>query len=174
MTTATTTMPTTKTRVGVTSARDLKLGEELAPKLSLYTSITPANAPMAIATCRFSVCGFRKGTHNGPAPRDSRDRPQWGQGRWFRTDLTTFGDLPSVHFNHRFGDRATTDKRGRTAHRGLVGRVAWSDNYNGMNDILGAFGLDVRSVLDYYGNPGPDGRLDVSLPTIIRDMTDFA
>lgn len=171
MLTATKTRQRTK-RVGVTNAADLKLGEKLAARLTLYTSVTATNAPMAIATCRFSVCGWRKGTHNGPAPRNNKAHPK--SGRWFRTDLTTYGDLPSVNFSHAAGDRANTDRRGRTAHRGLAGRVAWSDRRDGANDILGAFGLDMYRVLVHYGNPGPDARLDVTLPQIIRDMTKLA
>lgn len=160
-------------RAGVTNTRDLALGERFGPRLVLYTNISAANAPLAFATCRFSICGWRKGTHDGDAPRATVKMPHIGHGRWFRTDLTTFGDLPSENFKHVLGDRETTDKRGRRAHRGLVGRVAWSDRCAGMNDILGAFSLTTNDVLSHYGNVAEEGRLDLTLAQIIREMTDF-
>jgi hypothetical protein len=148
--------PTRTKRAGKTTSADLKLGEKLAPRIALYTGINRGNASIAFATCRISICGWCVGTHDGTAPRNTIKCFK-GKGRWFRTDLTTFGDLPSENF---------------TRHKN--GRVAWSDNVRGLNDILGIFNLSTSQIIDRYGDVEDFDRLDVTLAQIVRDMTNFA
>ncbi len=143
-------------RAGKTTVADLKLGEKLAPRMALYSGISKSNAPIAFATCRIRICGWRIGTHNGVALRNTVERFK-GKGRWFRTDLTTFGDLPSENF---------------CRHKN--GRVAWSDNFRGLNDILGIFKLTTEDVIAQYGDVDDFDRLDVTLTQVVRDMTNFA
>lgn len=136
----------------VRSIRHFEFADTIAWRLE---SILPAVAcSCAAATCRIQLMGFRKGTHNGPAPRDTRDQPFYGQGRWVRTSLHTFGNNPGG-----------STSRFRTA---LTGKWSFADSFEGADTILACFGLTMRDVIDHFGNVGDDDRIEWDLIDIIE------
>jgi len=91
----------------------------------------------AAATCIVQFMGWRKGNHNGQSPRDTRDKPFRGRGRWAHISLATYGQLPPNPEGWRKGK---TD-RARYIH---------ADNFYAVEQILGCFGITCQEVIDHW------------------------
>ena len=114
----------------------------------------------AAATCRIQFMGWRKGNHNGQAPRNTRDKPFWGKGRWAHISLATYGQLPPQPERWRKG---TTD-RARYIH---------ADNFQAVEQILGCYGITCQEVIDYWTSGqdlGEDDQITLSLCEIVNTL----
>lgn len=108
----------------------------------------------AAATCSIHVMGWRKGIHNGNAPRDTRPKPFRGKGRWVHTRMQTLG-APVRNF-------------GMT---GPNAKWSYADNFAAANEVLECFdGITINEVLDYYGGVDAHDRLDLALVDIVTAL----
>lgn len=120
----------------------------------VLTELPPSVRESAAATCRFQIMGWNKGNHDGSAPRNEGEPlPFVGSGRWVYTRMQSYGHCPN-RFN-RCGPRSTWTE---------------SNSFEGADEILSAFGLTMKQVLDFYGDVPADGRLQFDLVQIISDM----
>jgi len=92
---------------------------------------------------------------NGQALRSAHSIRKFksGKGRWVHTRLDTKGTIPTTNF------------RGRPR-----GRFVWADSFDGANDILECFGLEIGQVLDHFGNVDDLERMIFDLPTIVKAL----
>ena len=138
--------------VGKRTKRHFDFGERFG---ILVRNLMPIHAaPCALATCRIHIMGWRKGNHDGDAPRDSRNEPFRGQGRWVHTRMKTLA--ANVNNFVKKGPRA---------------RWSYADNFDAADTLLACFGgITVQEILDHYGNVGPDDRLELDLVEIVETL----
>ncbi len=113
----------------------------------------------AAATCHFDVMGWRKGNHDGDAPRN--DEPHAMSGRWVHTSLATYRAMPGL--NPGLWRSGTTD-RAKYIH---------ADNFEAADQILGCFGLTMEQVIDWATDGSgiqPDDRIRLSLCEIVTAL----
>lgn len=121
---------------------------------SRLESVLPSVAcSAAAATCRIQLMGWRKGNHNGNSVRDSGEKPFKGKGRWVHTSLQTFGHCPSARF--------------RSAP---TSQWAYADSFEAANDILDCFNISMLDIIDHYGNPGEDERMEWDLMELVETL----
>jgi len=112
----------------------------------------------AAATCEISLMGWRRGMHDGDAPRN-RER-HFLSGRWGHIKLATCGELP----------KQPQQWRGST---GNTARFVYADNFAAINTVLSCFGLNIERVIQWATNGNglqEDDRVTLSLREIVTAL----
>lgn len=135
----------------VRSIRHFNFADTVGLRLESVLPIVACSA--AAATCRIKLMGWRRGNHQGGALRDSGEKPFMGKGRWVHTSLQTFGYCPSARF--------------RCAP---TGKWAYGDSFEAANDILDCFDISMLDIIDHYGEPEPDERMEWDLMELIETL----
>lgn len=135
----------------VRSSRHFNFADTVGLRLEAVLPTVACRA--AAATCRIKLMGWRKGNHNGESLRDTREKPFIGKGRWVHTSLQTFGHCPSARF--------------RSAP---TGKWAYGDSFEAANDILDCFNISMLDIIDHYGDPGEDERMEWDLMELVETL----
>jgi len=154
MKTAKTATPTETTETpkdyGKRSQRHFNFGDRFGILVRWLMPLTAAAS--ALATCRIQVMGWRKGNHDGDAPRNEVKHPM--SGRWVHTTMQTHGANVK---NFR-----KTGPNSRWVH---------ADNFAAANALLACFGgITVDEVIDAAGGIDPDDRMDFDLVDIVESL----
>ncbi len=156
-------MITTKTRQSTTihmNAADVAFGKTCGYHLQMV-GIPDHLCEVAAATCMIDIMGWRKGCHNGEAPRN--ETRHFLSGRWVHTKMATYGKTPIGPSNHNW--------RGGKSHRA---RFIQADNFGAADYILGCFdGITVEEVIEWATSGDgltDDDRITVSLREVVEGL----
>ena len=115
--------------------------------------VAPEDCQFAFATCLIEIMGGLAGNHNGPALRN-QPKSSYAMCRWAHTRMRVL--TPHVRPTHFV--------------RAPNGTMIRSNNFDGMNLILGCFGLSSADISSNFGRPKSTERQIFDLTTIIRAL----
>lgn len=133
-------------------AECFRVGKSISHALT-QIGVAPEDCQFAFATCMFEIMGGFAHNHNGDSLR-VKPTSSYAMSRWAHTRLRVL--TPKVRPPHFV--------------RAPNGTMIRSDSFDGMNLILGCFGLSTAMITKYYGRPKQTERQVFDLPTLIRAL----
>lgn len=135
---------------GRRSIRHFNFGDKFG---ILVRNLMPLScAAVALATCRIQVMGWKRGNHDGEAPRNAVKH--YKSGRWVHTSMQTHG-TPVKGF-------VKNGPRSKWVH---------ADNFAAADELLSCFGhITVDEMIDSVGGIASEDRLDFDLVDVVESL----